>query len=112
MSVENALDFMKKVSEDSQLQAEIDKLIAGKEGKEADAAVAELAGSHGYEFTAEESFQARLAVKQQLIKDGKIEDELTDDELEAVAGGIIVIDGGRSTQRTQSFSSFSGGFSW
>lgn len=60
MSVENVFEFLKKASEDSELQEEIDKLIAGKEDdKEAAAAVAELARSHGCEFTAEEAFQAR-----------------------------------------------------
>ena len=90
MSVENAFEFMKKVSEDSQLQGEIDRLVAGKEGKETDAVVAELAKTHGCEFTADESFQARALIRQQLVKDGKIDDALTDEELEAVAGGFSV----------------------
>ena len=112
MSVENAFEFMKKVSEDSQLQSEIDKLIAGKEGKEADAAVAEVAKNHGCEFTADESFQARSAVKQQLIKDGKIDDELSDEELESVAGGgIVVSEKSAVPAGIRSLSSF-GGFSW
>lgn len=87
MSVESAVEFMGKVAADAALQREVAASIAGKEGPEADQIVADLGARHGCAFTAAESFQARAAVKRQLIQRGELEGELTDAELENVSGG-------------------------
>lgn len=88
MSLENVSELMKRLSEDSQLKQEFDKSIAGKEGKEGAAAAVEFARNHGCEFSIEECLQARSALEQQSVKDGAVQDELSEEQLDAVAGGL------------------------
>ena len=89
MSAENVYELMKRAAADAALRQRIDAAVAGKQGRDADQAVAELARGHGLEFTAEESFQARAALKQRLAREGHVAGELSDAELEAVAGGAL-----------------------
>ena len=91
MSVESAVNFFGKMAEDDQLRTEVEKLIADKKNTESDQTVAEFAGGRGFEFTADECFQARAAVKQHLIEKGKIQEELDERELAAITGGATPI---------------------
>lgn len=81
MSKEAVLEFVQKVSADESLEAEIETAIAGKQGTEAATAIAGVGSKHGYTFTIEELEAQR--------------EELSDEDLEEVAGGGSVSIGGR-----------------
>ena len=83
MSATAVQDFLAKVSEDKELQGEVAKAMETDNDREA---VTVLAQSKGYEFTTDElgqEIQARQAELQRRQAAG----ELSDEELEAVAGG-------------------------
>ena len=86
MSEQAVADFFNKVSEDESLQKEVDSIFANNEGTSINQPLADVAVKHGYEITAEDMEQLRLAIKAQNEKS----DELNDEELEAVAGGGFV----------------------
>ena len=86
MSEQAVADFFNKVSEDESLQKEVDSIFANNEGTSINQPLADVAVKHGYEITAEDMEQLRLAIKAQNEKS----DELNDEELEAVAGGFSV----------------------
>jgi len=73
MSKEAVLEFVQKVSADESLEAEIETAISGKQGSDAANAIAGVGAKHGYTFTAEEIEAQR--------------EELSDEDLEEVAGG-------------------------
>ena len=80
--------FLEKVAADEQLQSQLAEVLESAEDAEgADReAAAGLAKEHGFDFTSEElwaEIQKRQAEFQQRQEAG----ELTDEELEAVAGG-------------------------
>lgn len=83
MSTEAVNQFLQKVSQDAQLQEE---LAAALQSENRLDAVTQLAASNGYEFAPEEIKQefenqeSEFAARQQA-------GELSDEELEAVAGG-------------------------
>jgi predicted ribosomally synthesized peptide with nif11-like leader len=81
MSIEAVAEFTKKLAEDESLQQELQSAIEGKEGLDASQAVSELGAKHSYEFTAEEAQYTR-----EFILESK-SDELSEEQLEAVAGG-------------------------
>jgi len=89
MSVENVLEFMKSVASDTVLQQRLAEGLVGRTGREADQVVVELARRHGLHFTVEESRQARDAVKRRLVREGQLQGELSDDDLESVTGGVL-----------------------
>ena len=83
MSVTSVQDFFKDVAEDQELQTELAKALETENDR---AAVTELAKEKGYSFSEDELWaevQARQAEFQKRQEAG----ELTDEELEAVAGG-------------------------
>ncbi|MGL5874044.1 MAG: Nif11-like leader peptide family natural product precursor [Xenococcaceae cyanobacterium] len=85
MSIEAVNQFMQKVSEDTSLQSELAK-VSGSQTELQN--IIDLGGKYGYEFTPEElskEIQSRQSASQQ--SDG----EISEKELEAVAGGITPI---------------------
>ncbi|MCA1992636.1 MAG: Nif11-like leader peptide family RiPP precursor [Coleofasciculus sp. S288] len=81
MSIEAVADFTKRLTEDASLQEELRAAVGDKEGMEASQAVADLGSKHGYSFTAEEAQQVRDYVV------ANESGELSEEQLEAVAGG-------------------------
>ncbi len=91
-------DFFKTVGENKSLQKEVGSIFANNEVTFINQPLANLAVKHGYRVTAEDMEQLRLAIKAQkektdelikIIKDqNKNSDELSDEELDAVAGGV------------------------
>ena len=76
MSQETAMAFRNKLGEDAGLQAQAKPILEGGQTEE----LVKLGQKHGYEFTAED-------VKHVLTEIAGKNVELTDFELEAVAGG-------------------------
>jgi predicted ribosomally synthesized peptide with nif11-like leader len=74
MSIEAVNQFLTKVSEDQQLQAELAQAMEAENNRQA---TAELGAKHGYDFTPEE-LEAEVKNRQS---------ELSEEALEAVAGG-------------------------
>ncbi len=88
MSTQAVTDFLQKVAEDSTLQSELANMIGAENDREA---VTQLAQRNGYEFSSEELWaevQKRQAEFEAKRASGEL--ELSDEELEAVAGGEIV----------------------
>lgn len=83
MSIEAVTKFTNKLAEDESLQQELKSIIGHKEGLAASQTVSEMGAKHGYKFTAEEAQEVREFI---LISESD-DDELTEEELEAVAGG-------------------------
>ena len=85
MTIENMQKFIEKAGEDDALLSALSqKLEAAESGKEA-AAVVQLGSKHGFQFTEAEALQAYEFLK---LSDAKSSgDELTDEQLEMVAGG-------------------------
>ena len=84
MSVENVKAFLKKGEEDKDLGQKLRALITKTTGKDEKALpeLVQIGAEAGFEFTVDE---ARAALQQEL-------DELTEDELKTVAGGINMDD--------------------
>lgn len=80
MSQETIEAFWKRVADDDAVRAELDALLTSKEGVPASEIVA-LGARHGLAFTADE-----LQVTMTLAAGG----ELSEEQLEAVAGGAFV----------------------
>jgi predicted ribosomally synthesized peptide with nif11-like leader len=83
MSMSAVQDFFTKIAEDQSLQEELAKAMEAENDRQA---VTDLARSKGFEFTTEElaqEIQNREAEAQRQIEAG----ELSEDELESVAGG-------------------------
>ncbi|WNZ43913.1 Nif11-like leader peptide family natural product precursor [Leptolyngbya boryana CZ1] len=89
MSTQAVTDFLEKVSEDQTLQSELVQALKSDNDREA---VTQLGNGRGYEFTSEElwaEIQKRQAEFEQKRSAGEL--ELSDEELEAVAGGEVLI---------------------
>jgi len=82
MSMENAKKFYEKVSTDKALQQQIGQL-AKEDPKQLGSAIINAAKENGFEFT-EDEMKAFMMEKAKQVKSGQ---ELSDSELEAVAGG-------------------------
>ena len=80
-------EFLGKVETDEALQAELAKALEAENDRQA---VTELADSKGYDFTPEELW-AEVQRRQEEAKQKQAEGELSDEELEAVAGGEFVV---------------------
>ena len=80
MAIEAVRQFLTKVNHDEKSQSELSEAMGAK--KDLTAAV-ELAARHGYEFTLEE-----LATQIEQLKRIQAEEQLREEELEAVAGGL------------------------
>ena len=87
MSTTTVQDFFTKVSEDQALQGELAKALESDNDREA---VTALAQSKGYEFTSEELW-AEIQARQAEFERRQAAGELTDEELEAVAGGATPV---------------------
>ncbi len=86
MSLENVIAFGKLVITDETLRGEMQKAVSGLDGPAAAEAAASVAKKHGYECTpteVEEGYKIALKLEQ----GGAANDELSELELEAVAGG-------------------------
>ncbi len=82
MSTKSLREFLDKIAQDESLRDELTSVV--KERDDKDAAAAEVAARHGFEFEVAE-LQRVLDAAQ-----GTSDSELTEDELEAVAAGLTV----------------------
>ncbi|MEM7248063.1 MAG: Nif11-like leader peptide family RiPP precursor [Acidobacteriota bacterium] len=82
MSADKALAFLNEVSKSEELQEQV-----GRISGDGAAAIARLATEHGYDCTADEAASVRSSLEAQLVQDGVIDGEISDEDLEAVAGG-------------------------
>ncbi|HLO51731.1 MAG TPA: Nif11-like leader peptide family RiPP precursor [Kamptonema sp.] len=80
MSKEALFEFVQNISADESLEAEVEAAIAGKQGFEAATAITRIGAKYGYNFTIEDLEAQR--------------DELSDEDLEEVAGGTELGTGG------------------
>jgi hypothetical protein len=87
MSLQNVMDFGRKAIADEALSKELVDTVGAKQGTEAAAAAAQVATRHGYPCTAEEVAEG---YEQAMKADGvnAPAGEISDDDLEAIAGGI------------------------
>jgi predicted ribosomally synthesized peptide with nif11-like leader len=84
MSNSKVEEFLKQVSEDAALQGELAQALESDNDREA---VTALANSKGYEFSSEELW-AGIQARQAELTAQAAEADLSDAELEAVAGGV------------------------
>lgn len=75
--------FLAKVREDTALQSQLQEALTADNDREA---VTQLANQKGYEFSSEELW-AEIQKRQAELEQKKHAGELSDEELEAVAGG-------------------------
>jgi predicted ribosomally synthesized peptide with nif11-like leader len=83
MSDTKVEEFLKKVEEDQALQSELAKALESENDREA---VTALANSKGYDFSSEELW-AGIQKRQAEFEQKEGAGELSEEELEAVAGG-------------------------
>jgi predicted ribosomally synthesized peptide with nif11-like leader len=83
MSIEAVNQFLQKVTEDQQLQEELAKALESENDRQA---ATDLAAKYGYEFTPDELW-AEVQNRQSEFQQKQQAGELSDEELEAVAGG-------------------------
>ena len=98
MTIETATQFAKKIVADEKLQAEIETAVkgVGDPMETARRAVA-IGKKHGFEFTPEEELFVKTSMRQAAIERRLLDAQLTDEELEIVAGGVG--QGPRAAQR-------------
>ncbi|GCL37701.1 MAG: Nif11-like leader peptide family RiPP precursor [Sphaerospermopsis kisseleviana] len=84
MSVNKVEEFLNQIAEDEALQTDLAKALEAENDREA---VTELANSKGYDFSSEELW-AEIQKRQAEFEQKQAEGELSDEELEAIAGGI------------------------
>jgi Nif11 domain len=94
MSAESVDKFLERVETDEKLQEELAQIIessasGGTEGADRQGAT-ELGKKYGFDFSSEELW-AEIKKRQEEFKGRQGSGELTDEELEAVAGGEAVI---------------------
>ena len=83
MSLTKVEEFLNNVGEDQALQAELSQALESENDREA---VTTLAKSKGYDFSSEELW-AEIQKRQAEFSQKEAAGELSDEELEAVAGG-------------------------
>ena len=83
MSLTKVEEFLNNVGEDQALQAELFKALEAENDREA---VTALAKSKGYDFSSEELW-AGIQKRQAEFGQKEAAEELSEEELEAVAGG-------------------------
>ena len=83
MSIEAVNQFLTKVSEEQQLQAELAQAMESDNDRQAATA---LAAKYGYEFTPEELW-SEIQNRQSEFQSNQASNALSEEELEAVAGG-------------------------
>ena len=84
MSTKKVEEFLNNVGEDEVLQAELSQALEAENDREA---VTALAKSKGYDFSSEELWAA-IQKRQAEFSQKEAIGELSDEELEAVAGGV------------------------
>jgi predicted ribosomally synthesized peptide with nif11-like leader len=84
MSNPKVQEFLNKISEDSSLQTELSQALESDNDRQA---VTALAKSKGYDFSSDELW-AEVQKRQAEFSTKQAAGELSDAELEAVAGGI------------------------
>jgi predicted ribosomally synthesized peptide with nif11-like leader len=84
MSIQAVNQFLTKVGEDQQLQAELAQAMEAENDRQA---ATELGAKHGYEFTPEE-LASEVENRQSEFQSRQSANELSEEELEAVAGGF------------------------
>jgi predicted ribosomally synthesized peptide with nif11-like leader len=84
MSNPKVEEFLNKIGEDSSLQTELAQALESDNDRQA---VTALAKSKGYEFSSDELW-AEVQKRQAELSTNQTAGELSDAELEAVAGGI------------------------
>lgn len=87
MSTVAVQNFLDQVGKDEALQADLAKAVEAENDR---VAVTELAKSKGYEFTPEE-LAAEVERRRQEVIQRQEGGELSDEELEAVAGGEVAV---------------------
>lgn len=87
MSIAAVQDFLSKVSDDQALQEELAKAMGAENDREA---VTALAHAKGFDFTSDELWQ-EIQARQSEAQERQAAGELTDEELEAVAGGEFLV---------------------
>jgi predicted ribosomally synthesized peptide with nif11-like leader len=84
MSLEAVNQFLQKVTEDEQLQEELAKALEAENDRKA---ATDLAAKHGYDFTPDELW-TEIQNRQSEFQQKQVTEELSEEELEAVAGGF------------------------
>jgi len=86
MSVETAVEFIKKVAEDDGLKQQLADAMSGQEGEAVFNAISEVGADSGFSFAPEDIAIAgrQLGKFLGITEDG----EMSDEEMEGVAGGI------------------------
>jgi predicted ribosomally synthesized peptide with nif11-like leader len=84
MTIEAVNQFLTRVSQDEKLQQDLANILQA-EGNDREAAT-ELGAKYGYQFTPDELWQ-EISNRQSEFQQRQQAGELSDDELEAVAGG-------------------------
>ena len=87
MSTTAVQGFLAKVAEDPELQAEMTKAMDADNDRDA---VTALANSKGYDFSTEELW-AEVQTRQAAAAKREEAGELSDEELQAVAGGEVIV---------------------
>ncbi len=87
MTIAAVQEFLTKVSEDPTLQEQIAKAMESDNDRQA---VTDLARSQGFEFTSEELGQ-EIQNRENAFRQQPESGELSEDELESVAGGTLII---------------------
>ena len=88
MSIEAVNQFLTKVAEDQELQAELAQAMEAENDRQA---ATELGAKHGFKFTSEE-LASEIANRQSKFQTQQSANELSEEELECVAGGNATID--------------------
>ena len=87
MEITKVEAFLNQIEADEALQAELVQALEAENDREA---VTELANSKGYDFSSDELW-AEIQKRQAELEQKQAAGELSDEELEAVAGGGTVI---------------------
>ncbi|MEP1930635.1 MAG: hypothetical protein ABJN75_17825 [Hoeflea sp.] len=89
MSMENLMAFVEATLQDSALTAELGAAVAGAD-IDSNSTVSAFATSRGFEVVPEEVAAFKGGMRSSLIASGDLQgDELSDDDLERVSGGIF-----------------------
>ena len=84
MSIEAVNQFLQKVSEDNSLQEELSQALNSENDRQA---ATDLGAKHGYMFTPDELW-TEIQNRQSEFQQNPSNAELSEEELETVAGGI------------------------
>jgi predicted ribosomally synthesized peptide with nif11-like leader len=79
MAKESAVQFLDKVYSDSEFKAEVKAMVKSGSLEE----ITDVAATHGYNFSTDE-------LKEASAERPVVTQELSDEELESVAGGLII----------------------